>query len=108
MRTGRDQGYATVVLLVLMGLTVVLCAVVAEVGAIAAARVKASTAADLAALAAARQVDCSATPDVARGNGAELMTCEVEGGDVIVSVRVPVRLVGGQMFVTAWSRAGPP
>lgn len=108
MRTGRDQGYAAVVLMVLMMLAVFLCGAVAFVGGIAAGRVRATTAADLAALAAAQDTDCGKARDVAASNGAELTMCRVEGLDVIVDVRVPVRLPGQQTFVTALSRAGPP
>ena len=108
MTVQRDEGYATVLLVVLTGLTLVLCGAAAQVAAIAAARVKATTAADLAALAAARHTDCTVAPEVARSNGAELITCHVEGVDVVVDVKVPVRLAGRAMFVTAMSRAGPP
>lgn len=108
MKKRSDQGSATVIVLILAALSVVLCGVVAQVAAVAAARVKASTAADLAALAAARHTDCSAAPDVALSNGAELITCQVTGMDVIVDVRVPVKVAGKPRFVTALSRAGPP
>lgn len=104
----RDQGYAAVILTVLMALAVVMCAAVAFLGGIAAARVRATTAADLASLAAARHVDCLAAGPVASTNEAELISCEVQGQDVVVTVRVPVRIPGGKRYVIAGSRAGPP
>jgi secretion/DNA translocation related TadE-like protein len=107
VRSNREEGYASVILILLMGLVVVGCAAVAFVGAIAAARVRASTAADLSALAAATDGDCAKAEPVARSNRAELTTCALDGQDVIVNVRVPVTLPGRQLYVSALSRAGP-
>lgn len=107
MRANSEQGYATVILTMLMALVAVGCAAVAYVGGVAAARVKASTAADLAALAAATDLDCGRADDVARSNRAELTACTVEGQDVLVDVRVAVTLPGRRLYVTALSRAGP-
>ena len=103
-----ERGYATVMLAALLGLAVVLCAFGVCVAAIAGARVRASTAADLAALAAARASDCALADQVARLNGAELVVCQRDGVDVIVDVRVPVAVLGRQLHGSAWARAGPP
>lgn len=108
MKANGEQGYASVILILLMGWVVVGCTVVGYVGAIAAARVRASTAADLAALAAATDSDCERAVEVARSNRAQLSTCAMDGQDVIVDVRVTVNVPGHELYVSALSRAGPP
>jgi secretion/DNA translocation related TadE-like protein len=83
-------------------------------GAAVVARHRATAAADLAALAGAVRAlqgadACGTAADVARGNAAELTSCEVrDGGVVEVAVSVPVRLGRLGVFpATARARAGP-
>ena len=78
---------------------------------LAVAHQRASVAADLAALAAAR-VDCAAANAVADANGGRLDACDIDGGDAVVTVSVagPTaldRLGVPSTRVTASARAGP-
>ncbi|ACQ78886.1 conserved hypothetical protein [Beutenbergia cavernae DSM 12333] len=114
----RDRGSATVLVLGLVGALAVLLVAVALLGAVARARGTAQTAADLAALAAARVANdpwasgdpCAVADAVARAHAAELTSCSVTGGVLDVTTAVPVsvtRGADGPMVAEASARAGP-
>ena len=106
---GRDRGSATVFLVSVLGLTMAMVLLAGAVVRILAARGVASTAADLASLAAASAQDCAAAQRVASQNQAVLQACSVQGADYLVTVSVDVSgLPGGVGPVTAMARAGPP
>jgi hypothetical protein len=87
------------VFVVLVLALAVLCAVVvARLGAVAADRAQARTAADAAALAAVHGGDAAAAA-VAAANGATVTDLDRQGAEVVVSVRVG--------DVEASARAGP-
>jgi secretion/DNA translocation related TadE-like protein len=98
----------TVVVVALAGVMAVLCLATLSLGAALVARHRAETAADLAALAAASQVQqgapgCPAAEAIARRNGAVLVRCTVEGTGVTITVSVR-RL---RFAASATARAGP-
>jgi secretion/DNA translocation related TadE-like protein len=110
----RDEGgSATLLVLAMAGVLVLLGAALSVVTAIVAAHRTAQAAADLAALAGARDVaqgrgGCDAAAGVARANGAELTGCVVSGPVVQVAVEVPgPRWLGQSADLGARSRAGP-
>jgi secretion/DNA translocation related TadE-like protein len=80
------------------------------VGAATVARHRARNAADLAALGAAALVwegersVCARAAELSRQNGAQLMACQLDGLDVVVSVEVRAAGIGA---ATASARAGP-
>ncbi len=110
-----ERGSATVWVIALSGVLVVIGTAAVLVGAATVARHRATTAADLAALAAAEHAvrgdpgACAAAGEVAGANGARLAACTVGDGAVVeVAVAVPVRL--GPLGVSragARARAGP-
>lgn len=107
-----ERGFATVVTAVCIAVVLV-CAVTGwGLLAVGGARVRAATAADLAALAAAGSGGCAAAAPIASGNGAELVSCVQDGAAYAVVVAVPVRAAplpvgpAGARVVGA-SRAGP-
>lgn len=110
-----DRGSASVWVLALSG--VVLLSGVASVlaGLAIISRHEAGTAADLAALAAASQalsgsgVACARAEEIARINGAELQSCDLEADGVVdVAVTVTVRFGSlGLGVARAEARAGP-
>lgn len=115
----RDRGSGTVLGLAASAVLMVAALLAWTITAGVAAHQRASVAADLAALAAARGADgpdCAVAQRVALANAAALDSCAVEGADVLVRVSVApptlvVRLaaLAGQSagrFV-ATSRAGP-
>lgn len=89
-REPLDAGYATVFAAAAVGVLVCLLGLGLQVGAAVLARHRAETAADLAALAGAREavrgadVACARATEVAADNGARLVACSVEGWTVIV------------------------
>jgi secretion/DNA translocation related TadE-like protein len=89
-REPLDDGYATVFAAAAVGVLVCLLGLGLQVGAAVLARHGAETAADLAALAGAREavrgadVACARATEVAAGNDARLVACSVEGWTVIV------------------------
>lgn len=107
---GRDDGFATIVVLALCGVLAGAGGMVAVLGQIAVARHHAASAADLAALAgAARALEgstpaCTAAATVARRNGATLTSCVLDG--LVVTVTVQGR-AGRWGVVTSRARAGP-
>ncbi|WP_320068233.1 Rv3654c family TadE-like protein [Micromonospora sp. RTGN7] len=110
-----DRGGATVCLLAVGLVFVVVGVFGAAVGAARVARQRAAVAADFGALAAAGQalagggVACGSADEIARGNGARLTGCRLDGLDAVVTTEVTVTPVPGLTRVaTATARAGPP
>lgn len=110
----RDDGVATVLVLGLASVLVLLGCVTAALGAVAVARQRAASAADLSALAAAEAVlqgpavACRRAAALAHRVGAELSGCTVAGDevDVLVAIRPP-GVVGRLGAASARARAGP-
>ncbi len=110
----KDEGFATVAVLALCGVLASAGGLVSVLGGIAVARHQAAAAADLAALAgAARAIEgprpaCTAAAGVARRNGAVLVSCDLNGLDVAVTVAVrPPGVVGTWGNTQGHARAGP-
>lgn len=113
-RAVDDAGSATVLAAAAVGVLVCLLGLGLQLGAATLARHRAESAADLAALAAARDavrgadVACERAREIAAGNGARLVDCEVEGWAVRVITATPcgcVPSVSGE--ATGRARAGP-
>ena len=114
-RVSGERGSATVWVVALAGVLAAIGVAAVLVGAAVVGRHRATTAADLAALAAAEHAvrgapgACAAAGEVAGANGARLTACTVGDGAVVeVAVAVPVRL--GPLGVSragARARAGP-
>lgn len=115
---GPDAGSATVWLLALAMLGTAVFAATLAIGAVVAARHRAESAADLAALAAADRLlldpdgGCARAAGIATAQGAVLVSCAVDRSadavDVVAEVdvgRLPVRLPVGP--ARARARAGP-
>jgi secretion/DNA translocation related TadE-like protein len=110
-----ERGSATVWVLALSGVLATIGLAALLVGTAVVGRHRATTAADLAALAAAGQAvlgrpgACAAAAEVAAANSAELTACTVSDGAVVeVRVSVPVRLgLLGVHTATGRARAGP-
>jgi secretion/DNA translocation related TadE-like protein len=116
MRRARpgERGSATVWMVMACGVLALVGAAAVLGGAAVVARHRATTAADLAALAGAvRAVEgadaCGAAERLASANAAQLVTCSATPGAVVdVEVSVPVRLGPlGVFSATARARAGP-
>lgn len=126
----RERGSATVLVLALVPVLVLGTALGVAIAQLAAARQAAASAADLAALAGASwladpaaliEADpsvraCARAAEVAAANAATLVSCSVDGDDVVVSAEVaPPSLVrriaalagGDPAAVRAGARAGP-
>ncbi len=109
-----DLGSAGILVLALSGVLALVGALAGTVGAVAVARHRAASAADLAALAAAdRALDgrasaCRAADRAARAVDARLTGCWLTGdlAEVAISVRPPGAL-GSWGVVHSHSRAGP-
>jgi secretion/DNA translocation related TadE-like protein len=91
---------------------VLLSAVLVAVGHVVVERRRAAAGADLAALAGAVEVQhrrdaCPVAARIARRNGVELTSCDVEGEQVRVSTAVTTRLLGREVEVRAHAHAGP-
>ena len=114
MSHGRsDEGSATVWSLAI-GLALVSAAVaIAMAGAGTLARHKAQAAADLAALAGAlrtfegEQAACQRAAEISARNGARLVSCQLDGLDVVVAVEVAPARLAGIGVARAAARAGP-
>ncbi|MCK8612983.1 Rv3654c family TadE-like protein [Gordonia sp. C13] len=111
-----DQGNATVLGAFAIAALAAVLVMVIYVGAAVLARHRAQSAADLSALAAAadhvagESDPCTAARAVAAAQrpSAEVVSCRLDGDDVLVSVRVPVDLGSfGVRAATASARAGP-
>lgn len=86
-RSSPDRGQAVPLLAAALALMAVLALGVVRLAAVAADRARAHTAADAAALAGVAE-GRTAAQDVARANGATVVTFEQVGGQVEVRVRV--------------------
>ena len=114
-----EEGSATVLLLVLVGLLTTVAVAGAAVGGLLVGQRRAASAADLAALAAAEALGpvgtaaggasaCQEAGRVSEANRARLTDCLVEGQEVAVEVAVDVPgLLGGAWKVPGRARAGP-
>ena len=117
-----ERGSASPVIVAVIAVVMVLTAALAQVGAGLVASARASGAADLSALAAAREdrdlralgagsawsLDqaCDVAEQVSRRNGATLTACaRAAGSSVVVSVSVPI--LGWPASARARARAGP-
>jgi secretion/DNA translocation related TadE-like protein len=120
VRAGVERGAATVLALALSAVVIVAGLVTADLGALAAARAQAQTAADLAALAAVTPTGESMAVDRAReaaiANGADLTRCACAPMEAVIGVRRRVLLppFGVPVELHAYARAvlpgpgGPP
>jgi secretion/DNA translocation related TadE-like protein len=116
-----DLGSATILGCALMCVCLVVGLAALALGELSAARAKLSSAADLAALAGADHLTsgdpCSAAERVAVLGGGRLAQCEVEGGDVMVTISGDppglvakiVTMAGAEPpTIQVRARAGPP
>src|SRR4051812_11857974 len=110
-----ERGSATVWVLALSGVLAAVSMAGVLIGAAVVARHRATSAADLSALAGAGRAAtghadaCATAADVARANAAALTTCSL-GADAVVEVQVSVAVRLGRAGVheaTARARAGP-
>jgi secretion/DNA translocation related TadE-like protein len=109
-RRRRERGGATLVGLALTTFVLLAGMLAVDVGALAAARAAAQTAADLAALAALTPGDgapAGRARAIAVANGTELVSCACRPAEAVVAVRRPVRLLptGHLVRVDAMARA---
>ncbi|MEJ2866062.1 Rv3654c family TadE-like protein [Actinomycetospora flava] len=113
-RAVGDAGSATVLAAAAVGVLIALLGLGLQIGAATLARHRAESAADLAALAGAREavrgadVACARSTEVAERNGARLVDCAVEGWSVTVITATSCRClpsVSGE--ATGRARAGP-
>ena len=111
----HDEGSGTVAVLGIVAVLATCCLMAAALFQGAAARHRAESAADLAALAAAQAVidgrtsgSCSAAEGLASRNGAVLTSCVVRGEEAWVTTAVNVRgVLAGLGPATARAHAGP-
>ena len=114
----EDRGAAVVWALALISVLLMVSSLASAVAVQAIARQRVATIADLAALAGAqtRGEPCRAADDAARANDAQLVSCALDGTDVVVTVRRPapelvtrvIAALGGRANdVDASARAGP-
>jgi secretion/DNA translocation related TadE-like protein len=115
VRSMRSRGSITVVMASLITLIVMVCVAGAAAVSVFATQVRASQAADLAALAGAQNIwvdqstACPSALVVAHEHGATVTACDAQDLDVQVAVSLtlpaPLSLLGE---VRALARAGPP
>lgn len=107
----RDAGVSTVFGALMVGLLIVVTGVCVRLGGATLARQQAETAADLGALAGAADalrgadVACAGAGRVVAANRGRLVSCVLDGLDVLVQVEVPVPAFGGA--ASGRARAGP-
>jgi secretion/DNA translocation related TadE-like protein len=118
-RDADDAGAGTVLVVGLVAVGVLLALAVSLLGQVVAARHRASAAADLAALAAARTANaspaattsvnpCDVALRIAQDNDAALTSCGVDdAGVATVSVRTDIKSGTDVLYATAQARAGP-
>jgi secretion/DNA translocation related TadE-like protein len=113
-RHSGERGAAAVLVLALAGVLALLGATGSALAAVAVARQRAATVADLAALAAAqRALDgpaaaCTRAAQLAAADDARLLRCTLTGDVAAVVVQVtPPGPIGRLGSATAWARAGP-
>ena len=108
-----EAGTATVLVMPLLGVIVLVAIVASVLGSLVVAQRRVQAAADLAALAGASAVPgaagaCAVAARLSRRNGADMVSCRLEGRDVRVEVAVQVTgLIGRSVTVRAQARAGP-
>lgn len=113
MTTRDERGAITVFAVACLAVLLLLGAALGVVAAMVRAHRAAQSAADLGALAAASALvrgrdPCGAAGGIAAANGAELLTCEIRGRAVRVTVEVAgPRWLGQTGDLTAEARAGP-
>jgi secretion/DNA translocation related TadE-like protein len=111
MSRPRDRGAGVVWAVALCAALLLVSSAVLLVVAAGATHQRAAGAADLAALAAAGPGGCPSASAVAERNGAVLVECRAQGGDVVVVVRVDAGLTtptGEPLTAVATARAGLP
>ncbi|AKU18126.1 Rv3654c family TadE-like protein [Luteipulveratus mongoliensis] len=97
-----DRGSGSLLMVGIAGVTLILMAGAMVLVSVVHASMRARTAADLAALAAADRVlnprpdsdPCAAAGSLAQANGASLLSCATGAEDVVVTVGVPVSTPG--------------
>ncbi len=111
-----DRGMATVWSAAVVMIVLMVAVVAMAVSALVLVRVKATTVADLAAVAAVQGAGCADARQVAQANGLALAACESVEGDVTVRVEAAAPPAVRQLtqwlgrpepVVSAWARAGP-
>jgi secretion/DNA translocation related TadE-like protein len=112
--TRRDErGAITVFAVACLAVLLLIGAALGVVAAMVRAHRAAQSAADLGALAAASALargrdPCGSAADIAAANGAELLSCEIQGQDALVTVEVTgPHWLGQTADLTAQARAGP-
>lgn len=106
----QDRGAGSVLVVALAGLVLFWGMAFATAVGFAVAQRRAAAAADLAALAGARQqAGCGVAGDIAHRNGARMVGCSWSGPDLIVVVEVTASLgpFGAEIAVPGRARAGP-
>jgi secretion/DNA translocation related TadE-like protein len=112
-RPRDERGAVTVFAVACLAVLLLVGSALGVVAAMVRAHRTAQSGADLAALAAASALarardPCAAGADVASANGAELVSCERQGRDALVTVEVAgPRWLGQVGDLTAQARAGP-
>ena len=113
MRRPDDRGAATVFAVACLAVLLLIGSALGVVAAMVRAHRTAQAAADLAALAAASALargrdPCGSAADIAAANGAELLSCTIDGQDALVTVEVAgPRWLGQDGDLGAEARAGP-
>lgn len=114
MNRRTEAGFASIAVAGLLLVLLAVSSLVAVLGAVAVARHRAASAADLSALAAAAHAlegtgpACRAAAHIAQRQGARVRACWVEGLAVVVEVSVrPSGPLGSHGEARAISRAGP-
>ena len=117
--TRRDEGVATVLALALASILLLVGLGAMGVGALAVTRQRAVTVADVAAVAGAQAIvdPCAQAAAIVAENRMVAVSCQLDGGDVVVEVSTDVPPVVGRLLgllgrstpeVRASARAGPP
>lgn len=109
-----DRGSAIPFAVAAIGMLLLVGATLGVTGAMFARHRTAQAAADLGALAAAGALQqgadpCGAASGLVAANAADLVSCDVSGADVVITVSVPgPGWLGQRGDLTARARAGPP
>ena len=114
VRSRRDEGSASIIVVAVGLAAVLVAAALADAGAVIVAHHRAQAAADLSALAGAAHAiegasaSCAAAGVSADENGAQMLHCGLDGWDVVVTVQVrPFGPAAAFGSATASARAGP-
>lgn len=111
--SGQEDGTASLLVVAMLSFLLLLGAALGVVAAMVASHRTAQAAADLAALAAGTGLQdgedaCAAASRIALANRAHLVSCDVQGEEVVVEVTVPgPRWLGQHSDLSARARAGP-